>query len=122
MQTSLVTRSGSLRCEKNGVLGALRLLGLTLIFIPGGDENGNEPRHPLRMPGMKMHSMPKNWIYRIVGGDAHIAPQQNLPISNCFRQIRTVLQRADVGIGPYGQVFGQSRHFLACGNDSCQKS
>ena len=30
----------------------------------------------------------------IVGGDAHIAPEK-----------RSMLQRADVGIGPYGYLF-----------------
>ena len=42
-----------------------------------------------------------NLNYRIVGGDAHIAPQQKLPILEIFWRIRNIVRWADVGIGPY---------------------
>ena len=50
----------------------------------------------------------KNRIFEIVGGDAHIAPQKICRINNAFRQIRYILHRADVGIGPYDNLLRQS--------------
>lgn len=44
-------------------------------------------------------------IYGIVGGDAYIAPLLNPVFSDGFRRNRNVLQRADVGIGPYRHLF-----------------
>ena len=39
-----------------------------------------------------------------VGADALIGPRDNVPIFGTFRRIRTIVLRADEGIGPYIRV------------------
>ena len=53
-------------------------------------------------------SVSKTTKMQIVGGDAYIAPAVKCYLIRHFRQIRNILQRADVGIGPYRQIFRQA--------------
>ncbi len=56
---------------------------------------------------MRSPACQKSQIYEIVGGDAHIAPAAKPAENRNLRRIRNMFERADVGIGPYGQVFSK---------------